>query len=443
MSLSFLLLFTAFSAIQNLAGHYLIAPLGFIQGTVLYVTFAVSCLFGPLIGSKLGAKWSLFCGFIGYMCYAAAAMVTTSVFVQSHNSTLVPKEFCINGTNITGFKDNCYDTTVGWVVELIGAALCGFCASFLWYAQGVYITKSAIKYNDAVVRSSQGQKTPKDSKGLFNGIFFGFFQLTQVTGNLVGSVLLKNGWPFHTICLVYLISAAAGTILCFFLRSVNSAAERKEEQEGVSVVERLKGPLSLLFKDFRLPLLVFFMIYTGVEQVFMWADYTSNYIAVALNPGDIGYILAVFGVCDAIFSVVVGKLSDIVGQLPMVYLGFAAQAGVLVFLEFSNWDDGDPMIPLYICAGIWGLGDAVANTVMNAIIGNYFSESEMPNAFANLKLWQSLACAVGFSYSRATEKEAIQMRRYGIFGMLVVALISYTILAAWQKRKKQALPDGE
>ena len=35
MSSCFLLVFTAFSAIQNLAGSYLFPPLGFIQGTVL------------------------------------------------------------------------------------------------------------------------------------------------------------------------------------------------------------------------------------------------------------------------------------------------------------------------------------------------------------------------------------------------------------------------
>jgi hypothetical protein len=133
MSSCFLLVFTAFSAIQNLAGSYLFAPLGFIQGTVLYVVFALSCLFGPLIGSKLGAKWSLFSGFIGYMIYAGAAMVTALVFVDSNDTQLITKEACINGSkDYANFTSHCYNTEAGWAVELIGAALCGLCASFLW-----------------------------------------------------------------------------------------------------------------------------------------------------------------------------------------------------------------------------------------------------------------------------------------------------------------------
>lgn len=203
MSSCFLLVFTAFSAIQNLAGTYLFAPLGFIQGTVLYATFAVSCLFGPLVGSKLGAKWSLFCGFIGYMLYAAAAMVTGLVFVDTANASAIPKEACINGSKVfENFTSDCHNTEAGWAVELSGAALCGFCASFLWYAEGKYITKSANKYRDAVVRQSEGQKSPKDAKGLFNGIFFAMFQLTQISGNLLAGILFSSGWTFPNVCLV-------------------------------------------------------------------------------------------------------------------------------------------------------------------------------------------------------------------------------------------------
>ena len=56
-------------------------------------------MFGPLVGSKLGAKWSLFCGFIGYMLYAASAMIAALVFVDTSNASMIPKEACINGSD--------------------------------------------------------------------------------------------------------------------------------------------------------------------------------------------------------------------------------------------------------------------------------------------------------------------------------------------------------
>mmetsp|Transcript_30735 Transcript_30735/g.45491 ORF Transcript_30735/g.45491 Transcript_30735/m.45491 type:complete len:486 (+) Transcript_30735:55-1512(+) len=448
MSSCFLLVFTSFSAIQNLAGSYFFDSLGFIGGTVLYITFAVSCLFGPLIGAKLGAKWSLFCGFLGYTVYTGCAMVTAMVFVATKNESAVPQEACVNGSasaNLT--KEYCYNTQAGWGIELFGTATCGFCASFLWYAEGVYITRSAKKYSEAVVRSSQGEKTPKDAAGFFNGIFFGFFQITQILGNLVGGLLFSAGWSFPNICLVYLVFAVAGAIVCFFLRAVNSAEERQKEA-AKSVADRLKGPVALLVKDMRLPLLVPYMIYSGMEMVFIWSDFTANYVKPVLGGGDIGFLMAVFGASDAAFSLLVGKLSDVVGQLPMVLVGFAAQAAVLLFFQFyPAWSDTTETatISLYVCAGVWGLGDAVANTVMYAIVGRYFdSGSEVGDAFANLKLWQSVACAAAFAYSLASDDFSKEVRRFGILGCLVISAIAYIILATWQGRKKVSpLPNGE
>ena len=126
--------------------------------------------------------------------------------------------------------------------------------------------------------------------------------------------------------------ATAGTIVCFFLRPVNSAAER-EEEASKSVGDRIKGPVALLIKDMRLPLLVCYMVYSGMEMVFMWSDFTSNYVQP--NDLNIGYVTAVFGAVDAVSSAIVGKVSDVVGQWPMVYLGLAAQ--VRCFLQHSSF----------------------------------------------------------------------------------------------------------
>ena len=90
-------------------------------------------------------------------------------------------------------------------------------------------------------------------------------------------MLFASGWTFPNVCLVYLACAFAGTALAAFLRPVNSAAERSEEA-GKSVWDRIKGPVALLVKDARLPLLVPYMIYSGMEMVFIWSDFTTNYV---------------------------------------------------------------------------------------------------------------------------------------------------------------------
>ena len=52
--------------------------------------------------------------------------------------------------------------------------------------------------------------------------------------------------------------------------------------------------------------------------------------------------------------------------------------------------------------------------------------------------------AKAFTYSLTPGPEAAQVRRYGIFAGLILAALTYTILAAWMKRRKsQAAADGE
>ena len=57
---------------------------------------------------------------------------------------------------------------------IITAAMNGFGAAMLWVAQGKYISQCASEEN----------------KGIFNGIFWAFYQASQVLGNVIGAFIL-------------------------------------------------------------------------------------------------------------------------------------------------------------------------------------------------------------------------------------------------------------
>ena len=88
---------------------------------------------------------------------------------------------------------------------LPGAALVGLSASFLWIAQGMYITESATGH--AILNQEEDKKS---SLGLFNGIFFAFFQFTQLSSNLAASILLNNKWSVGQLMILYCCCAGAG-----------------------------------------------------------------------------------------------------------------------------------------------------------------------------------------------------------------------------------------
>jgi len=51
----------------------------------------------------------------------------------------------------------------------------------------------------------------------------------------------------------------------------------------------------LVLKDKRILLLIAFILYSGVEQAFIFVNYPSDIISPFLGKSDIGWVMAVFG----------------------------------------------------------------------------------------------------------------------------------------------------
>ena len=108
-----------------------------------------------------------------------------------------------------------------------------------------------------------------------------------------------------------------------------------------------------------------------------------------------------FGFTDAVGSLMFGKLSDRVGRFPTIIAGFIAQA--LFFAGYLAWDyrsaaawtDTNKYLLLVSSAALFGIGDAVWNTIVSTILGTFY-EDNAEVAFSNLKLWQSLGFAIMF-----------------------------------------------
>jgi MFS family permease len=424
VSLGFTFLFTAFNSMSNLQTSLNKEEgVGAISLTTIYVTLIVSCMFLPnFIIARLGCKWTIPLSMIGYILYMCANF------------------YAIKGTMIPA------------------SIILGLGAAPLWSAKCTYLTQLGVWY---------AKLTHKDQDGMINlffGFFFLFFQSSQIWGNLISSLVFTEpanstigtemcGAKFcpadatsgnkssnfdqtpikvYTVCGIYLgFAVLAAIIVSIFLDKIVLDKENKSEDRKLSP-KLLIATFRHIFTHPIQILLIPMTIYSGVEQAFIGGDYTKSYISCSLGIWNLGYVMICYGVADAICSILFGRLVQYIGHIPFFILAFVTHGALQ--LAFLFWEPRkDEVVVFYVCAALWGMGDAVIQTQINALYGHIFSDAAEP-AFANYRLWESLGFAVTFAYN---DHLCTETKIYICLGVLATSVVCYTLVEAKLYRDKK------
>ncbi|PWA99120.1 major facilitator superfamily protein [Artemisia annua] len=392
LSWAFLLIFLAYGAAQNLQSTINTdGDLGTISLGILYTSFTVSSLFASSVVRKLGSKNALLLGTTGYWLYIAANLVPAWY-------TLVPASLYL-----------------------------GFGAAILWVGEGTYLTSTA--------RSQANDHKLHEGTviGHFNGEFWGIFATHQLVGNLLTLFLLKDGEEGSTsgttlLFTVFLGSMTLGTVLMAFLKKRDGEEEGERDSSPgfynllVSLWEQVVTPLC----DTRLLLIVPLIAFSGLQQAFVWAEFTKYYVQPSLGESGVGGAMAVYGVFDAICSLAAGQFTSGLSSITMIVSGGAfLQGGILIWLLNYSEPTGvlGVVYPLLIAA-VWGIGDGVLMTQLNALLAMLFKHN-MEGTFAQLKLWQSASIAVVFFLSPYISLQAMLLL---MLAALVLSLATFLYL---------------
>lgn len=365
LSLAFLLVFSAYGAVQNLESTVNDeGDLGTISLGILYVSFMIFSFFASLFVRKLGSKNALLLGTTGYWLFTAA--------------NLLPN----------------------WYTMVPASVYMGFCASIIWVGQGTYLTSTA--------RSHARDSNIHEGTviGNFNGEFWGIYATHQVIGNLLALFLLKDGKEGDTsgtsvLFFVFLCILTLGCILMCFLHRRDGTFEEQPKESSIScfafVVSVAKSVIRPLV-DIRLLLIIPLFAYSGLQQAFVWAEFTKKIVKPAIGESGIGGSMAIYGAADAICSLVAGRLTSSVSSVTWIIVGGSSAHAIVLLWILLNYSTTSGVLgmlyPLLMAAAL-GIGDGVMMTQINALLGMLFKH-DLEGAFAQLKVWQSLSIAVIF-----------------------------------------------
>ncbi|KAA0203303.1 hypothetical protein HAZT_HAZT001971 [Hyalella azteca] len=362
----FFLLFTSYQSMANLQSS-INKEYGTIAQSIIYATLLLSSLFLPtLVISQLGARNTIAVSMLGYSLYTAAQFYPTAY-------TLIPS-----------------------------AAILGLAASPLWSAKCTYLNLAAQRYAKLTGQNREVVVTR------FFGIFFAFFQSTQVVGNLISSLvltqdsvwvnstdpaLLRCGATFcheesasnaslikdisdtqrYTMSGIYLAFAlAASAFIMAFVTPlsrhcddavVRSSTGRSPTQQLLATLRHLRNPQQIL--------IIPFTFWSGLMQAFLSAEFTAAYVSCGLGVYMVGYTMICFGVFDALFSYCCSPMVKRVGRVP-IFCFASLLHSCLIAVLFLWVPNPEQMYVFFVIPALWGICDAVWQTQMNGEFLVYF-----------------------------------------------------------------------
>ncbi|KAL2344971.1 hypothetical protein Fmac_006256 [Flemingia macrophylla] len=393
LSLAFLLVFLSFGAAQNLQSTLNTeGDLGTTSLGILYLSFTFFSVVASLVVRVLGSKNALLVGTTGYVLYVAANLNPT------------------------------------WYTLVPASVYLGFCASIIWVGEGTYLTCAARSH------ATDNNLHEGTAIGGFNGEFWAVYALHQFIGNLITFFVLSDdeqeGMSKRSTLLfvVFLFIMTFGAILMCFLRKRGVNSKGQHELSGADVgacasLKSLSKSLVNALSDVKMLLIIPLIAYSGLQQAFVWAEFTKYVVTPAIGISGVGSSMAAYGAFDGICSLLAGRLtSGLTSITSIVSVGVFAHAIVLILLllDFSITSGWLGTLYILFLAGLLGIGDGVFMTQLNALIGILFKH-DTEGAFAQLKIWQCAIIAMVFFFAPLMSFNAV------VVIMLVFLCFSFII----------------
>ncbi|KAH3810886.1 protein unc-93 homolog A-like [Dreissena polymorpha] len=437
LCISFILIFNAFRAIQNLQSTMNNADnLGIISMACVHGTMCLTCLWAPMLINNLTAKWTIVIGMFTYILWIAGNFYPTFY-------TLIP----------LGIQ-------------------AGVGKGILWTAESSYLLKLSYDYS-RVTREGFEREMFR-----FHGVFLACFQTTHVFGNLMSSLVLQSAktsfqvstagsddydavnstttqaystGPDTRSCgvlfpcnsnnaysditkdepssLLKLMSAyLALGVVAFFLTIVcldQIGARFEPEHSGYEIVVK-HVRMMVSNKTFRL--LIPLLIFSGLQQAFVFSDFNQAYVACMIGEEYIGYCMIVLGLANIVSAVLVAVCANHVPREVVFGIGGILHMGLMIGLLI--WIPDKKLAVFFFMAAAWGVCDAVWQTQCNTLLCITCPE-ETDMAFANCRLLQSLGLTLGFLSGTCL---CVSFKLYILMILLVVAIMFY-VLAEYKLRQ--------
>ncbi|XP_037940967.1 UNC93-like protein [Teleopsis dalmanni] len=232
---------------------------------------------------------------------------------------------------------------------------------------------------------------------------------------------------------IFLVCMVVAVLLMFFaVDSLSRYGVKKGEAgDGMSGFKLLMVTINLLRKRRQILLLPITM-FIGLEEAFLAVDYTRSFVACGWGISNIGFAMICFGVANAIAAGVAGGLVEKIGRVSLALICALINLLLLGYMSLYTARENDYLMYCAFAA-VWGICDGIWLVVVNAFYGILFPK-DLIAAYSNFRLWESTGSVIGYVISSqlCTSTKLIILQIVLLVGCTGYGLIAVTTaLSEW------------
>ncbi|XP_015608749.1 UNC93-like protein [Cephus cinctus] len=223
---------------------------------------------------------------------------------------------------------------------------------------------------------------------------------------------------------VMIISAWLGLAILAFGISCGFLDSRMKEPQSINdrvSTENLLKAVKAAFQDPRLQLAAPLTLFIGLEQGFIYADFTEAYVVCALGgAGTVTLSFLSLALLQALAGATLSMLLRHIRRHFVVAVGFAFHACLLLVLVAWRPAGDDPAL-FHVISAAWGVCNAIWETLIyTLLLGLYPSSWQGPMSTSLFWRWLGLSLALGLHGLVCT-----RIRVLGLAFMLLLSVAPY------------------
>ncbi len=403
IAISFMMLFTAFNAGQNLMTQIFkqlnYNGLGQSCLFAVMICFACSSVVAPQYYKKVSTKVGLLLSSSTYVLFISGGALVTLCDKYNSNTSVCSHSF-VYGYNVAM------------------AALSGCGAGFLWLCQATYVNACA----------------DEKSRGMFNGTFLSIYSASQILSGVIATLILGKTSPATFYVTLLIFGALAIVMFGFIQPPIPYDLTEKPQEPQITLVEALKSVKNTLLEQQYYFLFMAF-IFTGVATTF-YAIFLGSAVAISLDTIDIslinqstGFVFIVLAMGNITAGLTMGRLADTYDKMKLLSAAMIVNEVALLMTVlacvFKNYHFA------VVCGSLWGFGETSIVTMINVIIGSKFNAN--PKIFSAYRIFYCTGGAFVTLCAMALQKDIPIM-----FIMVIAAVLLASQSLSYYYLKKEA-----